>query len=54
MRQAAEELNSKAAMQIRYLETVKGYGKSDTKMIFIPDVKTKERVQHLITMGMIG
>lgn len=53
MRQAAEELNSKAAMQIRYLETVKKMGKEKTKVIFIPDEKKKEKIQHLITQGLI-
>jgi erythrocyte band 7 integral membrane protein len=54
MRQAADELNTKSAMQIRYLETLKTVGKSNTKVIFIPDMKNKERIQHLITQGMIS
>lgn len=53
MRQAAEELNSKAAMQIRYLETVKGLGKQKMRVIFIPNINQKERVQHMVTQGMI-
>ena len=54
MRQAAEELQSKSAMQIRYLETMKMVGKSNTKVVFIPDMKNKERIQHLITQGLVG
>lgn len=54
MRQAAEELNSKAAMQIRYLDTLKTVGKSNTKVIFIPEMKNKQRIQHLITQGLIS
>ena len=54
MRVAAEELNSKAAMQIRYLETLKQVGRSNTKVIFIPDMKNKDRVNHLITQGLIN
>jgi len=54
MRQAADELNSKAAMQIRYLETLKTVGKSNTKVIFIPEMKNKDRIQHLITQGLIS
>ena len=54
MRLAAEELNSKAAMQIRYLETLKQVGRSNTKVIFIPDMKNKDRVNHLITQGLIN
>jgi erythrocyte band 7 integral membrane protein len=54
MRLAAEELNSKAAMQIRYLETLKQVGRSNTKVIFIPDMKNKERVNHLITQGLMN
>jgi len=53
MRLAAEELNSKAAMQIRYLETLKQVGRSNTKVIFVPEMKNKERVNHLITQGLI-
>jgi hypothetical protein len=54
MRQAAEELNSKAAMQIRYLETLKTVSKSNTKVIFIPELKNKDRIQHLITQGLMN
>ena len=54
MRLAAEELNSKAAMQIRYLETLKQVGRSNTKVIFIPDLKNKDRINHLITQGLIN
>lgn len=41
MRLAADELNTKAAMQIRYLETLKQVGRSNTKVIFIPEMKNK-------------
>ncbi len=54
MRMAADELNSKAAMQIRYLETLKYVGRSNTKVIFIPEMKNKERVNHLITQGLMN
>jgi hypothetical protein len=54
MRLAADELNSKAAMQIRYLETLKQVGRSNTKVIFIPEMKNKERINHLITQGLIN
>ena len=54
MRLAAEELDSKAAMQIRYLETLKQIGKSNTRVIFIPEMKNKERINHLITQGLIA
>lgn len=47
-------MQSKSAMQIRYLETLKMVGKSNTKVIFIPEMKNKERVQHLITQGLIN
>lgn len=54
MRLAADELNSKSAMQIRYLETLKQVGKSNTRVIYIPQMKNKERIQHLITQGLIS
>lgn len=54
MRLAADELNSKAAMQIRYLETLKQVGRSNTKVIFVPEMKNKDRVNHLITQGLIN
>lgn len=54
MRMAAEELNTKAAMQIRYLETLKQVGRANTKVIFIPEMKNKERINHLITQGLIN
>lgn len=54
MKMAADELNSKAAMQIRYLETLKTVSKSNTKVIFIPEMKNKERINHLITQGLIS
>lgn len=41
-------------MQIRYLETLKNVGKSNTKVIFVPEVAGKERINHLITQGLIG
>ncbi len=55
MRQAADSLNSKSAMQIRYLETLKLLGQSGgSKMIFLPEMKDKGRIQHMITQGMIN
>lgn len=54
MRMAADELNTKAAMQIRYLETLKFVGRSNTKVIFIPEMKNKERINHLITQGLMN
>lgn len=55
MRQAADMLNSKVAMQMRYLETLKQLGQSGgSKMIFLPEMKNKERIQHMITQGMIN
>lgn len=40
MRLAAEELNSKAAMQIRYLQSLKAMGEANNeKIIFIPERK---------------
>lgn len=41
-------------MQIRFLETLKMVGKSNTKVIYIPEMKHKDRIQHLITQGLIG
>lgn len=54
MRLAADQLNSKSAMQIRYLETLKSVGRSNTKVVFIPEMKNKERINHLITQGLIS
>ena len=54
MRLAADELNTRAAMQIRYLETLKQIGRTNSKVIFIPEMKNKERVNHLITQGLIS
>lgn len=54
MRQAADMLNSKVAMQVRYLETLKMLGvNGGAKMIFLPEMKNKERIQHMITQAMI-
>ena len=52
MRLAAEELNSRAAMQIRYLEMLKN--STGDKIIMIPKVKDKDRIQHIITQGLIN
>lgn len=55
MRQAADLLNSKAAMQMRYLETLKMLGNSgNSKVIFIPEMKAKDKLQHMITQGIIS
>lgn len=53
MKEAAEELNSKPAMQIRYLETLKATGKLNSRIIFVPEMKDQQKIQHLITQGMI-
>ena len=48
-------LNSKVAMQMRYLETLKLLGQSGgAKMIFLPEMNKKKRIQHMITQGMIN
>ena len=39
MRLAAEELNSRSAIQIRYLETLKTVGRESSKVVFIPFLK---------------
>ena len=41
-------------MQIRYLETLKQIGKTNTRVIFVPEMKNKERINHLITQGLIA
>ena len=41
-------------MQIRYLETLKQIGKTNTRVIFVPEMKNKDRINHLITQGLIA
>lgn len=36
MKEASNELNSKAAMQIRYLETIKSISAHGARVIFLP------------------
>jgi len=50
MREAADILDSKTAMQIRYLETITMVGKSaNTKIIFMPNDGDQGRLDHKIT-----
>jgi len=50
MREAADILDSKTAMQIRYLETITMVGKSaNTKIIFMPNDNDQGRLDHKIT-----
>ena len=50
MREASEYLDNKAAMQIRYLETLGMIGAAQaTKTCFIPDENDKEKLMHHIT-----
>jgi regulator of protease activity HflC (stomatin/prohibitin superfamily) len=50
MRDASEFLDSKTAMQVRYLETIGLLGNSTgTKVCFIQDEKDKNKLMHSIT-----
>lgn len=50
MREAADILDSKTAMQIRYLETIAMVGKSaNTKIIFMPNDDDQGKLNHKIT-----
>lgn len=50
MRQAAEYLDSKTAMQVRYLETIGLLGgQGGTRVCFIPDEKDRNKLMHHIT-----
>lgn len=50
MREAADILDSRTAMQIRYLETISMVGKSgNTKIIFLPQEEDRNRLNHKIT-----
>jgi hypothetical protein len=40
---------------MRYLETLKLLGNSgNSKVIFIPEMKAKDKLQHMITQGIIS
>jgi regulator of protease activity HflC (stomatin/prohibitin superfamily) len=55
MREAAEYLDNKAAMQVRYLETLGMIGgAAGSKICFIPDEHDKEKLMHNITQGLIS
>jgi erythrocyte band 7 integral membrane protein len=54
MREAADILNSEAAMQIRYLETLSSMAKqTNTKVVFLPhgdaklDMKSAQVLEHI-------
>ena len=53
MRSAAECLNSPAAIQMRYLETMRQMGTGIGKLVFVPKEGMKEKVEHMITQGLI-
>ena len=53
MRTAAECLNSPAAIQMRYLESLKEMGNGLGKLVFVPKEGMREKVEHLITQGLI-
>lgn len=55
MREAADILDSKTAMQIRYLETLKLLSSSgNTKFVFLPHEEDKEDLNHKITQGLLS
>ncbi|EGR26930.1 spfh domain band 7 family protein [Ichthyophthirius multifiliis] len=54
MKQASDQLNSKAAMQIRYLETIKTISQHGARVIFLPQDSDAERQRHRITQGLIA
>jgi len=55
MREAADILDSKAAMNIRYLETLQMLGKTaNTKLVFMPATTDQTKMQHRITQGLIA
>ncbi len=50
MREAADILDSRTAMQIRYLETITMIGKgANSKIIFLPEMDDATKIQHKIT-----
>jgi len=54
MREAADILDSKSAMQIRYLDTDKKLAENgNTKIIFLPNQEDQDRLQHKITQGLL-
>lgn len=54
MKEAADELSTKAAMQIRYLETIKGISKQGAKVVFLPKDNNISRMRHRITQGLMS
>jgi len=55
MREAADILDSKTAMQIRYLETLKMLGGSgNTRFVFLPADEDRESINHKITQGLLA
>ncbi|KRX09906.1 hypothetical protein PPERSA_05298 [Pseudocohnilembus persalinus] len=55
MREAADILDSRTAMQIRYLETIGMIGKAgNTKIIFLPNEEDQDQLQHKITQGLMA
>lgn len=55
MREAADILDSKAAMNIRYLETLQMLGKTaNTKLVFMPATSDQTKMQHRVTQGLIA
>ena len=53
MRSAADCLNSTAAIQFRYLDTLKQMGTNINKLVFVPKQGMKEKVEHMVTQGLI-
>lgn len=53
MRSAAECLNSPAAIQIRYLETMRQMGSHINKLVFVPKENMREKVEHMVTQGLL-
>ncbi|KAL4446010.1 hypothetical protein ABPG74_011002 [Tetrahymena malaccensis] len=54
MKEASNELNSKAAMQIRYLETIKMISQQGARVIFLPKDDDQDRMRHRITQGLMS
>lgn len=54
MKEASNELNSKAAMQIRYLETIKSISAHGARVIFLPKDNDQERQRHRVTQGLMS
>ena len=55
MREASDILDSKTAMQIRYLETIQMIGGSaNSKLIFLPGEVDREVLNHKVTQGLMA